>query len=206
MEAVQDKFRNEFARTSANRFRAATDIQFAFAYYYFLMSERHGLTASSLFDEIDVNKDKQLDEHELDLVHLKLVAIDVKLKSGSKQLSAVFLKHLNSCRSLKKSKNLERSVFIRCKSLTEFMRLNLRSAQDSERVYKYEKLGEEDVGFVMLGTTWSIPMLGQLQKMPQKFVCINDDIDYNAGEADMLLKRIADFYTAWFPSKSQFEL
>ena len=72
MNSLQEKFSSEFEKTSANRLRTKTDMQYAFSYYYFVISELEVFDADRLFDEIDLNMNDYLDESELFLISLKL--------------------------------------------------------------------------------------------------------------------------------------
>lgn len=53
---MQNKFDSEFKKTSSHKVRSAEDMQFAFSYFYFLVSERRQLTASEIFDLFDTDK------------------------------------------------------------------------------------------------------------------------------------------------------
>lgn len=53
---MQKKFDFEFKKTSSHKVRSAEDMQFAFSYFYFLVSEKRQLTASEIFDSFDTDK------------------------------------------------------------------------------------------------------------------------------------------------------
>ncbi|XP_050323601.1 N-acetylglucosamine-1-phosphotransferase subunits alpha/beta isoform X2 [Bactrocera neohumeralis] len=53
--AMQQKFLTEVDVTLSNRFRSTNDLQFAFIYYSFLMSETTTLTVGEVFDEFDTD-------------------------------------------------------------------------------------------------------------------------------------------------------
>jgi len=55
MEAMQRRFRQQVQSTARQRFRSATDLQFAFAYYSFLMSETKVMGVEEIFDEFDTD-------------------------------------------------------------------------------------------------------------------------------------------------------
>ena len=74
MRRLQMKFRAEFEKTSANRLRTSTDMQYSFTYYYYVISEMSKRDAGVLFDELDLNMNGYLDESELMLVSLKVSA------------------------------------------------------------------------------------------------------------------------------------
>jgi len=55
VEAMQQRFQQQVLETAHQRFRAATDLQYAFAYYSFLMSETQTLGVDQIFDEFDTD-------------------------------------------------------------------------------------------------------------------------------------------------------
>ena len=50
------RYAAEFDVTSSHKLRSAADMQFAFSYFYFVMSEKVASNASAVFDEFDVDK------------------------------------------------------------------------------------------------------------------------------------------------------
>nr|CAD7429542.1 unnamed protein product [Timema monikensis] len=54
--AVVTKFENEWEQTSAHKVRSSSDMQFAFSYFYFLMSEKEKLAITDIFDTFDTDK------------------------------------------------------------------------------------------------------------------------------------------------------
>lgn len=55
VEAMQQRFQQQVQQTAHQRFRAASDLQFAFAYYSFLMSETYTKSVEEIFDEFDTD-------------------------------------------------------------------------------------------------------------------------------------------------------
>lgn len=53
VDRMQRTFADEFEVTSSHRIRAAVDMQFAFSYFYFLMSESENVTGDRIADEFD---------------------------------------------------------------------------------------------------------------------------------------------------------
>nr|CAD7569097.1 unnamed protein product [Timema californicum] len=49
-------FKNEWEQTSAHKVRSSSDMQFAFSYFYFLMSEKEKLDITDIFDTFDTDK------------------------------------------------------------------------------------------------------------------------------------------------------
>ena len=56
MQALQDKFPEEFAKTSSHKVRMADDMQYAFTYIYFLMNEKQELDVPAAFRNLDTDK------------------------------------------------------------------------------------------------------------------------------------------------------
>ena len=56
MRALQAKFPDEFEKTSSHKVRMADDMQYAFSYYYFLMSEKKELNVPAAFEKLDTDK------------------------------------------------------------------------------------------------------------------------------------------------------
>jgi UDP-N-acetylglucosamine-lysosomal-enzyme len=72
MSNLQEKFQLEFDKTSSNRLRSASDMQYSFTYYYYVISELENFDPSRVFDEMDLNMNNYLDETELIIASLKL--------------------------------------------------------------------------------------------------------------------------------------
>jgi UDP-N-acetylglucosamine-lysosomal-enzyme len=56
MQALQDKFPEEFERTSSHKVRTADDMQYAFSYIYFVMNEKQELDIEAAFENLDTDK------------------------------------------------------------------------------------------------------------------------------------------------------
>ena len=55
MERLQEDFKEEFDATSSHNVRASDDMQFAFSYFYYLMSEKHSMVLEDAFKELDTD-------------------------------------------------------------------------------------------------------------------------------------------------------
>lgn len=60
IEEMQEKFANEFEKTSSHRVRNSEDMQFAFSYFYFLLSEKRSVSAGEIFDMFDTDRSRQV--------------------------------------------------------------------------------------------------------------------------------------------------
>jgi len=52
---MQNTFPHQFDITSSHKIRSSDDMQFAFAYNYFLMSELREINSSEIFDRFDID-------------------------------------------------------------------------------------------------------------------------------------------------------
>ena len=55
MTRLHNQFVEQFKTTSSHKIRSSNDMQFAFSYYYFLISEKKLVNISDVFDEFDVD-------------------------------------------------------------------------------------------------------------------------------------------------------
>ena len=138
MRKLQSKFSNEYARTSANRFRSSDDMQYAFAYYYYVMSELEEFNETKLFEEIDLNMNGRLDASEIMVMNLRInpKPFSVNYRNLDPQapllemltLNSDFALHLNNCLANASADDASGKVFIsksqfrKCTSLVEFLR------------------------------------------------------------------------------------
>jgi len=228
MNDLQLKFKSEFEKTSANRLRTAEDMQFAFSYNYFLMSELHDFNASMLFDELDLNSNGYLDHFEIITINLRMSSRPFSNSdfvphqapaSEMYKLNIDLSTSLNECiqnRSEKNDKRLSKESFLLCKSLVDLLKEHFWNNADFEEAkgkgirykYRFHTVGDEETKFVMIGgDPREIEVkLNNLIREPRKFICINDNIDYKLKHDATELKRLlANFYSTLFPLKSSFE-
>ncbi|CAF0956251.1 unnamed protein product [Brachionus calyciflorus] len=212
MTQLQNKFEHEFIRTSSNRFRNESDMQYSFSYYYYVMSEYEPLNSSVLFDELDINKNGILDDLEIKLINLRLNP----KKFDTYDFDMYKLKHefeacLNEC--LNMSKVLTKNIYLNCSNLSNYLGekfwTGLPSEEKSKRYrYNFETVGDQDTKFIMIsGNYHDVEVkLNNLLREPTKFICLNDNIDYKLkNEANRLTILISNFYEMMFPVKSNFE-
>lgn len=219
MSDLQKKFAKEFEATSRNRFRTSTDMQYAFSYYYYAMSEQTEFNSSVLFDEFDLNSNGQLDYSEIILINLRLsprpfaVSDYVPHEAPSSEmytLQSEFSQFLNQCLNSSKTGKLSKEEFLSCDNLVGFLREKFWSSDNSGRYkYKFETVGDEETKFVMIsGDPLDIEVkLNNLIREPRKFVCLNDNIDYKMiNEANRLKYLLNNFYSMLYPLRSSFEV
>lgn len=73
-------FPEEFDKTSAHRVRHSEDMQFAFSYFYFLMSALQQLNVSQVFDEIDTDHSGVLSDREIRTLATRIHELPLSLQ------------------------------------------------------------------------------------------------------------------------------
>ena len=56
MQALQERFAEEFDRTSSHKVRTGDDMQYAFSYFYFLMNEKKEMDIPLAFERLDTDR------------------------------------------------------------------------------------------------------------------------------------------------------
>lgn len=74
------RFPLEFDKTSAHRVRHPEDMQFAFSYFYFLMSAQQQLNVSDVFDEIDTDHSGVLSDREIRTLATRIHELPLSLQ------------------------------------------------------------------------------------------------------------------------------
>lgn len=219
MQELQDMFPEEFDKTSFHKVRHSEDMQFAFSYFYYLMSAVQPLNISQVFDEVDTDQSGVLSDreirtlatriHDLPLSLQDLTGLEHMLINCSKMLPANItqLSNIPATQEAYYDPNLPpvtKSLVTNCKPVTD----KIHKAYKDKNKYRFEIMGEEEIAFKMIRTNVShvVGQLDDIRKNPRKFVCLNDNIDHNHKDAQTVKAVLRDFYESMFPIPSQFEL
>ncbi|NXW55551.1 GNPTA phosphotransferase, partial [Eurystomus gularis] len=219
MQELQDMFPEEFDKTSFHKVRHSEDMQFAFSYFYYLMSAVQPLNVSQIFDEVDTDQSGILSDreirtlatriHELPLSLQDLTGLEQMLINCSKALPANItqIHVIPPTQEAYYDPNLPpvtKNLVTNCKPVTD----RIRKAYKDKNKYRFEIMGEEEIAFKMIRTNVShvVGQLDDIRKNPRKFVCLNDNIDHNHKDAQTVKAVLRDFYESMFPIPSQFEL
>ncbi|XP_038612406.1 N-acetylglucosamine-1-phosphotransferase subunits alpha/beta isoform X1 [Tachyglossus aculeatus] len=219
MQELQDMFPEEFDKTSVHKVRHSEDMQFAFSYFYYLMSAVQPLNISQVFDEVDTDQSGILSDreirtlatriHDLPLSLQDLTSLEQMLINCSKVLPANItqIKNIPPTQEAYYDPNLPpvtKSLVTNCKPVTD----RIHKAYKDKNKYRFEIMGEEEIAFKMIRTNVShvVGQLDDIRKNPRKFVCLNDNIDHNHKDAQTVKAVLRDFYESMFPIPSQFEL
>ncbi|XP_060050232.1 N-acetylglucosamine-1-phosphotransferase subunits alpha/beta isoform X2 [Erinaceus europaeus] len=219
MQELQDMFPEEFDKTSFHKVRHSEDMQFAFSYFYYLMSAVQPLNISQVFDEVDTDQSGVLSDreirtlatriHDLPLSLQDLTGLEHMLINCSKMLPANItqLNNIPPTQEAYYDPNLPpvtKNLVTNCKPVTD----KIHKAYKDKNKYRFEIMGEEEIAFKMIRTNVShvVGQLDDIRKNPRKFVCLNDNIDHNHKDAQTVKAVLRDFYESMFPIPSQFEL
>ncbi|KAH0550458.1 N-acetylglucosamine-1-phosphotransferase subunits alpha/beta [Cotesia glomerata] len=220
IEDMHDKFKFEFDKTSSHRVRNSQDMQFAFSYFYYLISEKQQSTAGEIFDRFDTDKSGTWSDREIRtlLSRINPLPLDYSLVID-------FENAITNCSrriKLTNSKNIEppsgeryldsilptvtKELIIKCDAIAN----KIKSQFGEKNRYQHEilKAGRNEI-FEMLTSNVSqtVQLLDEIRREPKKFICLNDDMDPSRkSENDIIRALLNDFYRSLYPLKSNFEL
>lgn len=219
MTALQEAWPAEFAATSSHRFRSSLDLQYAFAYFAFLMEggARVGIDLSTYWGrELDTDGDGELNDNEF-----RTFAAVVYKKAPSQSE----IESLRNCTSpqgvvsvVQEEEARDGAGDVVTTTVTTVTRprvtlervMGCASAMEGLSKHArfpptHEEAREEEVAFEMVTDNFNKTraQLDSVRSRKAKFVCVNDDMR-EAPEATRDLLR--DFYLAMFPHPSAFEL
>ncbi|MEE6480080.1 hypothetical protein FKM82_012450 [Ascaphus truei] len=219
MQELQDLYPAQFDKTSAHKVRHSEDMQFAFSYFYYLMSAIQPLNVSQIFDEVDTDQSGILSDreirtfatriHQLPLSLQDLTGLEHMLINCSKTVPPNSTQDgvIPTTQESYYDPNLPpvtKQLVISCKSVTDLIRKTYKDKNKN----RFETMGEEDIAFKMIRTNVShvVGQLDDIRKTPRKFICLNDNINHIHKDAPTVKAVLRDFYESMFPIPSQFEL
>nr|CAB3250130.1 N-acetylglucosamine-1-phosphotransferase subunits alpha/beta [Phallusia mammillata] len=80
MTELQSYYPAEYDQTSSHRLRHPQDMQFAFSYFYYVMSEEKPINYSEIFDRLDTDESGVLSDRELRLLATQLYELPLTLQ------------------------------------------------------------------------------------------------------------------------------
>lgn len=213
---LQDMFPEEFDRTSSHKVRSSGDMQFAFSYFYFLMSEKRDVEPEEIFDAFDVDSSGTWSDREIRTVITHLFDLPVE-HSSVQTVEGVLTEcaHNFTPNVIRSTPGYERYLESSLPTITKETVVNcsrmitlLRKVFKTKKVNKFEMIKEEDYAFKMIDNNASrvLAQLDGLRRDLKKFICLNDNIDHSSKDSDLVKAVVHDFYESLFPTPSQFEL
>ncbi|GFR22148.1 hypothetical protein TNCT_294681 [Trichonephila clavata] len=88
MSRLTDRFEDAFIETSSHKIRSSNDMQFAFSYYYFLMSEMDSIEVEDIFKDFDTDDSGTWSDREIRTVLTRLydLPLDFSTVAGFEQI------------------------------------------------------------------------------------------------------------------------
>nr|CAH7747605.1 unnamed protein product [Callosobruchus chinensis] len=174
---LQETFPKEFKVTERNKVRRYDDVQFSFAYYYYLMSEQTEISIGEIFREFDTDMSGIVDHFEAILLNCseKKVFPDVSTPEYERYIDS-------------KLPTISEYLVESCPTLVRMLKDRFGSAHK----YRFETISNAESKHVSFKI---------------KFVCLNDNLDESkAAENELVRAILYDFYLSLFPQPSKFEL
>ncbi|KAG9430069.1 N-acetylglucosamine-1-phosphotransferase subunits alpha/beta isoform X1 [Apis mellifera carnica] len=215
---MQKKFKHEFKRTSNHKVRSSEDMQFAFSYFYFLMSEKRNVPIEEIFDTFDTDKSGTWSDREIRTLLSRLypLPLDYSLVIDFENAITNCSNHMKITKILNVppgERYLDSSLPIVTKELIakcELVSRKVKAKFGEEKLYQHEiiKAGKNEI-FEMLTSNVSltVQLLDEIRRDPKKFICLNDDMDpLRHAENEIVRALLNDFYRSLYPLRSTFEL
>jgi UDP-N-acetylglucosamine-lysosomal-enzyme len=214
MEDLTKMFPEEWKETSSHRLRSGEDMQYAFAYFRYVMELEKNFSVSEAFGLLDLDNSGLLSVHELRTLITRLYDLPTSPENWHK-----FEAMLLNCSAGQEPMDslgvgigpdssevwVTLELVQNCTLLTD----ELKRATGKQHVYRHElESDEHDITFEMIrdNVTDVLSQLDAVRKQPKKFVCLNDNIDHRKKTAVDVVDALHNFYQSFFPVRSQFEL
>eukprot|EP00039_Didymoeca_costata_P011413 m.160069 g.160069 ORF g.160069 m.160069 type:complete len:1577 (-) comp15166_c0_seq2:5-4735(-) len=216
MNDLVDRFPEEWKHTSSNRLRSGDDMQYAFAYFYYLMSVQNKFDPVKEFNLFDADGNGLLSVHELRVLVTRIYELPTSVEQWV-QFEDILLNcsHLQEpmeelgvgVGSDAKEVWVTAKLFSGCDELLKLV--NASISKESRLRYKHQLESDEvDIAFKMIRNNISkvSNQLDQIRRDPKKFICLNDNLDHRKKSAEPVVDALHNFYQSMFPVRSQFEL
>ena len=196
MEELQQRWWAEWDATSSHRLRSGRDMQYAFSFFYYLMSRNHEVDLRQVFSrDVDTSQDGVVSDNELRTVVARL---EESVEPGD---VAAYRSALLEYAS---GDQIDYDTFV---AAVHAGVLELEPIV-SQLGDKYEVVGTDDISFLMLHDNATVveQQLDGIRRRQTKFNCLNDNMNHTNPDSDEAVRTVKRFYEALFPIASQFEL
>ena len=215
VQEMQDLWSREWNATSSNKFRSRSDMQYAFSYYYYMMN-RHTIqdidVKKIIEEEVDTDRDGLINDNEFrTLTAIARADIEVlhnctlNASGGALEFSENLTEELSYGRA-------ERTIRINAwPSINDVMACELvvkgiRENIDRKLYFQaHSTTSDKNIAFEMIGDNYTatLSQLDSIRTRQSKFICINDNMK---NPSPKLLQALRDFFEAFWPIPSKFEL
>nr|XP_031827521.1 N-acetylglucosamine-1-phosphotransferase subunits alpha/beta isoform X2 [Nomia melanderi] len=215
---MQTKFENEFKKTSSHKVRNSKDMQFAFSYFYFLMSEKRKVPIKEIFDTFDTDKSGTWSDREIRTLLSRMYPLPLDYS-----LVVEFENIITNCSNLADIPEISnpppgeryldsslpivsKELIVKCPSVAN--KIEVKFGEKKRYPHEIIKAGKNEI-FEMLTSNVSltVQLLDEIRRDPKKFICLNDDMDpLRRSENEIVRALLNDFYRSLYPLRSTFEL
>ncbi|XP_072758380.1 N-acetylglucosamine-1-phosphotransferase subunits alpha/beta isoform X2 [Anoplolepis gracilipes] len=215
---MQEKFKFEFKKTSNHKVRDSEDMQFAFSYFYFLISEKRKVPIEELFDMFDTDKSRTWSDREIRTLLSRLYPLPLDYNLVMEFESAITNcshdtilseiidvppgeRYLDSTLPV-----VSKELILNCESVSK--KMQSKFGKSSRYPHEIIRAGRNEI-FERLTSNISltVQLLDQIRRDPRKFICLNDDLDpIRHSENEIVRALLNDFYRSLYPLRSTFEL
>lgn len=214
---LQKKFNNEYYKTSSHRTRNSKDMQFAFTYFYYIISEKIIESTNKIFDVFDTDKSGTWSDREIRTLLTRMydLPLDYGLVIDFESIILncsrnIKLDDVNDVPSGERYLDstlpiVTRNLINKCTGIVDKIK---KFGEISKYHHEIIKAGKNEI-FEMLTSNVShtVQILDNIRRQPKKFICLNDDLDPDKkNENDIVRALLNDFYRALYPLRSSFEL
>jgi UDP-N-acetylglucosamine-lysosomal-enzyme len=221
MEELQARWPEEWEQTSSHSLRHPQDMQYAFAYFYYLIHAKVDYNVSDIWTkELDVDGDGKLNDNELRTLGVHLYGAPLSTTAFAELKE----KLVNTCLTLRPDlqhqhivevdKASSHAAPVECPITVEVAEACNKTSDEMRKVfskrlkYKHQLDGTDEVAFIMVSNNDTV-MQGKLDGIRQKrhkFICLNDNINHSSPDAGKVVYVLHDFYMSILPMPSRFEL
>ncbi|KAL3224162.1 hypothetical protein MRX96_026743 [Rhipicephalus microplus] len=209
MKRLQDKFPEEFDRTSSTRFCPEEYFDIFDVDKSGTWSDREIRTLVTRIFELPMEaaNSRKVEEHLTECARNFTPAIVPSTPSYERYLESKLVICKSSCPVFTDPTaypTITKEAVMKCEPILSLLRKALRTVPSNH----FETVKVEDYVFRMLNNNASrvLMQLDELRRVPKKFICLNDNLDYSSKELNLVRLVVHDFYESLFPTPSQFEL
>lgn len=195
LERLMKEFRTHWETTSSHPFRASDDMQFAFAYFYFLINERQEWNWPHTFARVDSDGSGVLDENEWRSLWVMLH--EPPIDEGKMTEKWIAISENNSL-------PITAGRIADSPDLYE----QLRKAVTSRPRNPTDLKDTDEVGFVMVRNDDKslVERLDGIRRKRHKHICLNDNLRHDAPDTPHVKQVVHRFYQSLLPKPCSFEL
>jgi hypothetical protein len=215
---LQAKWEAQFNATSSHRFRQSNDMQYAFTYFYYLMSRPVNFSLPDYFASVDRDASGALDLNEMRTIATQLrhpehqgKALSTVAARLTVQLAQNGTFHRTlpanlSDAALEAAASTVRVTFADVAANSSLVK-DIRDREKRRKLHRHELKGLEEVSFLQVRDDEDgvLKHLDSIRRRRPKFICLNDNMNATSPNP-RVVKALHDVYGWLFPNRSSFEL